>query len=114
MEDSIIGLLLALFVTGVFLAAILRRRGLQRQVAGWPELAARTGLVYSPAMSPLSPPSVRGEYRGRYLSMDLIMIGDPDHVVIPNQNTSISLDVEKRSTFSLCMQAKRGFTRTVA
>jgi hypothetical protein len=123
MEDSIIGTLcgvtIALLVIGALWLALRRRRELEKQVKAWPELARRTGLTYSPASGSqqgrsahLNRPSVRGKYRGHYVSVDLVTRGNPEepmwHVY---QNTSIGVHVDNRASFWLSIRPKMGLSK---
>lgn len=112
MEDWIIGVLLVLFLIIPPWLALSRRKELQKQVDAWPKLSQRTGLAYTPATmtqkwwdSSVYPPSVRGEYRGRFLSM--AQISSNTDSSFPYQNATISLNVRNGAHFSLSIQAKK-------
>ena len=103
MDDWIIGVILALFVIIPCWLALARRKEVQRQVEGWSELTQRTGLIYAPGY----PLSVRGEYRGRYLSITLITFGDTDNGFPLCQNTRITLNVRNSDCLSISIQAQK-------
>jgi hypothetical protein len=112
MEDWIIGVLFALFIIIPCWLALARRKETEKQVNAWPELALRTGLTYTkkpqkwwdPAVNP---PSISGDYRGRYLTMYLFNYGNPDRIdTLIYQNTSILLDVQNCAQLSLFIVGK--------
>lgn len=70
----------------------------------WSELARETGLKYIPRKGSFlssSPPRVRGEYRGVYLSIDYVIEGGGGEYDAPVGFTKIMLLVRNRSRFSL-------------
>ena len=109
MEDWILGITLALCIIVPCWMALFVRAEVQRQLKAWPELARRTGLTYDANVfnvpKGLYPyPGLRGEYRGRTVSIKLFGDADADHNEPPN--TIVSLHLQNCASLSFSMQAK--------
>ena len=98
------GLLLTLFIVGVFALVYFSR---QRWQKAWGDLATVTGLTFEPGGFLGPSPRVAGTYRGRALTLDTFTRGSGEHrhtytriVLFVNNAAGLYLALYQESVFS--------------